>query len=163
MPRTVCLMAFSYEREEKGEKNQRNLSLTKETKSVYRRFLFDNREENNLHLIVVAQKEIANNLEEQGLDVDIPIGWTVTPNEKLTTTKLINQALAFIKNSPAKEVIVVAPFWRKRAFQRLTKKAGLIPIRMKIKRIGLWPSPPNWWRNSLIRLLFRSLTSPFRD
>lgn len=163
MPRTVCLMAFSYEREEEGETSFHNLKLAEETEKVYRRFLLDNREENNLRLIVVAQKEIANNLEEQGLDVDIPIGWTVTPDEELTATKLMNQALAFIKNSPAKEVIVVASFWKKRAFQRLAKKAGLIPIRIKIKRIGLWPSPPNWWRKSLIRWLFRSLTSPFRD
>jgi hypothetical protein len=156
-------MAFSYEREEEGETSFRNLKLAEETEKVYKRFLLDNREENNLRLIVVAQKEIANNLEEQGLDVDIPIGWTVTPDEELTTTKLMNQALAFIKNSPAKEVILVTPFWRKRAFQRLAKKSGLIPIRIKIKHIGLWPCPPNWWRKSLIRLLFRSLTSPFRD
>ena len=163
MPRTVCLMAFSYEDGEEGM-SRHNFDLAEETENVYRRFLFDNREENNLHLMVVAQREIANILNEKiGMDVDIPIGWTVTPGEKLTAVRLMDQTLTFIKNSATKEVIVIAPFWKVHTFRRLAKKANLVPIKMKIKRIGLWPSSPRWWRNSFVRLLFRSLTSPFRD
>ena len=163
MPRTVCLMAFSYEPEETEEKSRYNRALAEEAKNAYNRFLFDNREENNLRLIVVAQQEIANILEEYDVEVDIPIGWLVTPEEKLTAAKLMNQALSFTKNSAVKEVILIAPFWKMHTFRRLTKKAGLIPVKMKIKRIGLWPASPNWWRNSLVRLLFRSLTRIFRD
>lgn len=103
-----------------------------------------NREENNLRLIVIAQKEIANILEERGINVNIPIGWTVTPGEKLTAPKLMNQALTFIKNSAVRETIVVAPFWKIRTFRRLAKKAKLIPIKMKIRRIGFWPSDLDW-------------------
>lgn len=162
MPRTVCLMAFSYEPEEE-ETSRHNLALAKETENAYRRFLFDNREENNLRLIVVAQKEIANILEERGVEVDIPIGWRVTPEEKLTAAKLMNQALSFVKNSAAKEGILIAPFWKIPIFRHLIRKAGLIPVRMKIKHIGLWPASPDWWRNSLARSLFRGMTRAFRD
>lgn len=41
MPRTVCLMAFSYEGEEEREMSQRNFALAIETKNAYRRFLLD--------------------------------------------------------------------------------------------------------------------------
>ncbi len=163
MPRTVCLMAFSYEPEETEEKSPHNRALAEEAKNAYDRFLFDNREENNLRLIVVAQKEIADILDENGIEVDIPIGWLVTPKEKLAAAKLMDQALSFIKDSAIKEIILIAPLWKMHIFRRLAKKAGLIPVKVKIKRIGLWPASPNWWRNSLVRLLFRSLTRVFRS
>jgi len=60
MPRAVGIIAFSstHRKEEKRRKENQDLAL--EMEKVIQRFRQDNREENNLELLLVAEGELIN-------------------------------------------------------------------------------------------------------